>query len=522
MTHFAVYVRRSYKRADAADVSDETQVAAAKTLLPDAATFEVISDSGGHHSGFSDDRAGYQRLIAKIRDGSVQGVAVYDLSRLARNARLMLELRDELEAHQVTLLIATMPQTSFDTAIGRFVFLQLCGSSQLQRDLDSERMSAMARSLFVDGRHRGADPFGYRSARDERGALKHPRRLEVVPEEAEVVRLVFERAATTSTSIIAKELNAEGILRRSKAVRQADGSVTHQHQPWTRDAVKDILRRGRVYLGFVVEKRGLDERPGQHQAIIDEATYNAALVGTRGRFRPGQRAKPHRVYLLKGVITCANGHLMHGECRVSRGQEWRYYLCRMCDASSVPAGAAEEIVIDAISQMTLPPSVIEQARTELAHRLDVPATDVIGTKRRRLEGRLNRLTQLYSWGELEADEYRRQMTDTRAMLAELPDPNKLIAFDRNRRIMVSMAENVEKATRSQLQELVQLLVERVQGKDRTVDPASIEWTPPARPFFGEVRWYGAPGRTRTADAHLRTVPLYPLSYGGADRNRSAP
>ena len=25
---------------------------------------------------------------------------------------------------------------------------------------------------------------------------------------------------------------------------------------------------------------------------------------------------------------------------------------------------------------------------------------------------------------------------------------------------------------------------------------------------------GAPGRTRTADAHLRTVPLYPLSYGG--------
>jgi hypothetical protein len=123
----------------------------------------------------------------------------------------------------------------------------------------------------------------------------------------------------------------------------------------------------------------------------------------------------------------------------------------------------------------------------------------MGTKRRRLEGRLNRLTQLYSWGELEADEYRRQMTETRAMLAELPDPDKLIAFDRNRRILVSMAENVEKATRPQLAELVQLLVERVQAKDRTVDPASIEWTPPARPFFGEVRWYGAPGRARGSD-----------------------
>jgi hypothetical protein len=135
--------------------------------------------------------------------------------------------------------------------------------------------------------------------------------------------------------------------------------------------------------------------------------------------------------------------------------------------------------------MMLLPSVIDQAREELARRLDVPATDVVGTKRRRLESRLNRLTQLYGWGELEADEYRRQMSDTRTMLAELPDPNKLVAFDRNRQVMVSMAENVEKATRPQLAELVQLLVDRLQAKDRSVDPASIEWTPPARPFFGE-------------------------------------
>ena len=147
----------------------------------------------------------------------------------------------------------------------------------------------MTKSLFLDGRHRGNDPFGYRSARDERGALERPRQLEVVPDEAEVVRLVFEKYATASTSVIARELNAEGILRRPKAVREADGSVMHEHQPWTRDAVKDIVRRGRFYLGYVVEKRGLDERPGHHEAIIDEATYNAALIGARNRFSPGER-----------------------------------------------------------------------------------------------------------------------------------------------------------------------------------------------------------------------------------------
>ena len=64
-----------------------------------------------------------------------------------------------------------------------------------------------------------------------------------------------------------------------------------------------------------------------------------------------------------------------------------------------------------------------------------------------------------------------------------PDLNKLVAFDRNRRVMVTMAENVEKASRPQLADLVQLLAERVQAKGRSIEPGSIEWTPPARPFF---------------------------------------
>ena len=111
---------------------------------------------------------------------------------------------------------------------------------------------------------------------------------------------------------------------------------------------------------------------------------------------------------------------------------------------------------------------------------------VVGARRRRLETRLTRLTQLFAWGELSGEDYRQQMADTRTMLAELPDPSKPVAFDRNRRVTVTMAENVEKATRPQLAELVQLLVERVKAKGRSIEPESIEWTPPARPFFDEA------------------------------------
>ena len=45
-----IYVRRSYKEATAADISDEMQEAACRAILPTGAPVRVISDSGGHQS----------------------------------------------------------------------------------------------------------------------------------------------------------------------------------------------------------------------------------------------------------------------------------------------------------------------------------------------------------------------------------------------------------------------------------------------------------------------------------------
>jgi len=113
-----IYVRRSYKEATAADVSDELQEAACRALLPPGASARVISDSGGHQSGFSAARDGYQALLAAVAVGEVASIIVYDLSRLARNARLMLNLLHELERQQVPLLVANLPNAKFDGAAG--------------------------------------------------------------------------------------------------------------------------------------------------------------------------------------------------------------------------------------------------------------------------------------------------------------------------------------------------------------------------------------------------------------------
>jgi site-specific DNA recombinase len=287
MAKVYIYIRRSYKVATAADVSDEMQEAACRALLPAGATVRVISDSGGHNSGYTADRDGYQALLAAVVAGLVSMIIVYDLSRLARNARLMLNLLHELERHQIPLLVANLPGANFDGATGRYMFGQLCLAAQLQRDLDSERMTRMQRVLFEDGRHRGHDPLGYASRHDATGRLCHPRELEVVPEEAEAVRRVWQLLEDYSLRDVADLMNREGVPHRG---------------PWNRETVKDIARRGRMYLGYVVEKRGRDERLGRHEPILSQEQYRRTMAAIAARTRTGNKPAPFRSYALRGLV----------------------------------------------------------------------------------------------------------------------------------------------------------------------------------------------------------------------------
>jgi DNA invertase Pin-like site-specific DNA recombinase len=468
MAQHVIYVRRSYKEATAADVSDELQEAACRAVLPPGATVRVISDSGGHQSGFTAARDGYRALLAALAAGEVASIAVYDLSRLARNARLMLDLAHELERRQVPLLVANLPGARFDGATGRYLFGQLCLAAQLQRDLDSERMTGLQRRLFEDGRHRGHDPLGYRSRHDAAGNLVHPRDLEIVPDEAAIVRRIWHELVNHSLVEVAELLNRDGVLHR---------------RSWTRDGIKDVLRRGRVYRGFVVEKRGRDERPGRHEPILTEVEYDRTIAAIAARRHTGNKPKPFRHYLLRGLVHCSCGTRMRGEAHVQRGTERRYYRCPTlgCRARRCPADEAETAVLAAIAEAVLPKAVIESARADLRHRLQTPEVAQIGRQRARLTTRLEQLQKQHGWGDLADAEYQAQRDAVRAALRDLPDGDRVTAFDAYRQQILALPDAIAAASPARREELCRIVVERVVVRDREID--AIEWTPPALPFF---------------------------------------
>lgn len=459
---WVAYIRRSYRRADAAAVSDETQEAMARAMVPPGASVVVIRDSGGHRSGATTDRDGYQELLARLRSGDVAGIAVYDLSRLHRNARNMLDLHAELERRRIPLLVATMPGASFDGSIGRFMLGQVAGAAQLQRDLDSDRMVALTRSIFEAGGHRGLDPFGYHTVADVR-----PRTLVVVETEAAVVRRIWSELATRPTAEIADGLNRDGIAHRTD-------------RPWTRDAVKDIVRRGRFYLGFVTHRRGVEERPGRHPAILDEATWRAGMEAAGRRVRGTiRRSRRHRIYLLGGLLRCGSCEgLMHGQTATSRGTEWRYYLCRRCP-SSAPAVPLERDLRERLARGVAPAHVIDRARDLLRERLTLP--DDAGQARRRLDARLERLAHLYAWGHVDEAAYRADRAAVERELRLLPSEDRLVLFDRHRALTLALADEVMEADPEHLRALVQRVVAGAWTEGRAlgrVIPAG-----PALPFY---------------------------------------
>ena len=102
-------------------------------------------------------------------------------------------------------------------------------------------------------------------------------------------------------------------------------------------------------------------------------------------------------------------------------------------------------------------------------------------QRARLRARLENLRKQHEWGDLTDAAYRAGRDEVERALILLPDPDKLVDFDARREVLVSMAENLDRATPEQRRELLELLVERVDVAGGAV--VDIRWTPAAATFL---------------------------------------
>ena len=170
---YAIYIRRSDKGEDDAEVSDHIQQETCLRRVPDGEPVEYFRDSGGDrrkNSGGTTDRAQYQRMLSWLRDDRLAAIVSYDDSRLNRNAENALSLYRECLALGVPIVTGVVPAEAVFSPEGELTYGITAVVAANQRAVSKKNAKERAERAWSNAEPHGADPFGYRTVKawDER------------------------------------------------------------------------------------------------------------------------------------------------------------------------------------------------------------------------------------------------------------------------------------------------------------------------------------------------------------------
>jgi DNA invertase Pin-like site-specific DNA recombinase len=126
-----------------------------------------------------------QRLLADARKNGFQTLVVHRLSRLGRNTLDLHNIIAELQVYGVAL-VSIKEHLDLSSAAGRVLFTMLSAIAEFEREVMVEQMTENRVARIRRGEvYAGTPPQGYRWNRESK-------QLEIVPDEASVVRRIFQ------------------------------------------------------------------------------------------------------------------------------------------------------------------------------------------------------------------------------------------------------------------------------------------------------------------------------------------
>ena len=314
---------------------------------------ESAYDDGGL-SGGTMARPALQRLLADIEGRRIDILLVYKVDRLTRSLADFARIIETFDAHGVSFVSVTQ-QFNTTASMGRLTLNMLLSFAQFEREVTGERIrdkiaASRARGLWMGGHV----PLGYDV---------EARSLAANPDEAAIVRLIFERYVELgSVASLKTALDARGIV--SKARISATGK-RFGGKPFSRGALYRLLAN-RVYVGQAVHKGGA--HPGAHAAILDRALFEAAqAVLNANRITRTNACQADEPSLLGGLLRDAQGCRLTPSHAVKNGKRYRYYISqarlqnrahRTGQETRIPAHEIEAVVVTEIRALLHDPGAL--------------------------------------------------------------------------------------------------------------------------------------------------------------------
>ncbi|MCH7580979.1 MAG: recombinase family protein [Chloroflexi bacterium] len=430
-----------------------------------AVTFVEIADGNGSNGGGNESsRGGFRQLVDYLRRTDRGFVLVVARSFEGMGVDRQQAVRRYFQLEGLGAQVTFMAGPSDPLA-------ELVESrTEQEGERLGDRVRAAMRRKAVRGEVLGRPPYGYR--------VGSRRRLELVPDEAVVVRYIFRMYLHEDMGIrlIARRLNEEGFH-------------TRRGGNWSMVSIRDILRN-RVYLG-TYSRFGV-RVPGSHPALVSPDDFRAVqdrLSARRNNYAP-RKPSP---FLLAGLVRC--GHCGNKMIGVSRKQSWRrrsgtkgqasyrYYQCEsrtnqsMCDYHTQRAGELEGEVRDQLAELDedalLPragdgaavkaelEAKAERLETRL-HQLDRRLDDQLGSA---AKGRITR-EQLHKLNVATATNQLRLEEELEEIQRHLQDQQNASERARTRkRSLASLLDGWETLSLAEKQPLLRDLVDHVAVRD---------------------------------------------------------
>lgn len=374
-----------------------------------AITFVETADGNGSPPEIKQ-RAGFRQLVDYLRrtDHGFMIVVARSLEGIGIDRQQAMRRYFQLESLGAQVAFLTGSNDPLAELVERWA------EESAEKNKLGDRVRAAMRRKAVRGEVLGRPPYGYR--------VGSRRRLELIPDEAVVVRYIFRLYLQDGMGIrlIARRLNEEGLR-------------TRRGGNWSMVSIRDILRN-RVYLG-TYSRFGV-RVPGSHPALVSPDDFRAVqdrLSARRNNFAKRQPTP----FLLAGIVRC--GHCGNKMIGVSRRQSWkrrsgsegkasyRYYQCEsrtnqsMCDYHTQRAEVLEEQVRDRLAALDVD-ALLPQAGNEEAVLAEwQERSKRLQTRFRQLDRRLNEQLTAAAKGRISREQLRKLSVATAANQLKLEE-----------------------------------------------------------------------------------------------------
>lgn len=306
-----------------------------------------------------------QKLLRDAKQGLFDEVLVWKINRISRRTIDLLKIVDELSQQKITFR-SFSENFETETAMGKFALQMLGAVGELERNTIVDNVKMGMRQRARTGQWNGGKVLGYRSSQAVLGQ-RHRRdsTLEIVPEEAAIVRKIFELYASgKGLKAIANQLNREGCS-------------TKRGNAFSTDSIKQIILNP-VYVGKIRfnqfenwnerRRKGKNDTPiivdGEHEPIISEELWEKVQLLQKSKAVASSRTFDGK-YTLTGLLRCPQcGAAMVASRTVNKLKDGtkvirRYYSCgnfkskgsSVCRANSVKADYAESFVYQRIKEV---------------------------------------------------------------------------------------------------------------------------------------------------------------------------